>query len=109
MNSQELCARSGSSLGADRAAFAIFNQDEVVYAEAFGAEADGGLINPRTVSNRICEQMFTAIALLQELEANGLNIEDPYTTINPDFSIDATSELSAGSLLKTCFNTPLGM
>ena len=37
----ETLRQEWEQLGADRAAFAIFNQDEVVYAEGFGAEADG--------------------------------------------------------------------
>ena len=86
-----------AQLGADRAAFAIFNTSEVVYAEGFGTELDGREINPES-QFRIgsVSKMFTAIALLQELEANGMSPEDLYTTINPSFSIAATSDFSAG-------------
>ena len=83
-------------LGADRAAFAIFNTTEVVYAEGFGEEADGRKIVPES-QFRIgsITKMFTALTLLQELERNGASVDDLYSTLNPDFTITATSEYSA--------------
>ena len=83
-------------LGADRAAFAIFNTSEIVYAEGFGSEVDGRQIDPES-QFRIgsVSKMFTAIALLQELELNGMSPNDLYTTLNPSFSIAATSHFSA--------------
>ena len=36
-----------------------------------------------------------ALTLLQELERNGASVNDLYSTLNPDFTITATSEYSA--------------
>jgi CubicO group peptidase (beta-lactamase class C family) len=82
-------------LGSQRSAFALFSMDEILYAEGFGVEPNGREIVPETLF-RIgsVTKMLSAIALLQEMDTNGISTEDTLVSQVPSFQIQENPEFS---------------
>ncbi|RTE09996.1 serine hydrolase domain-containing protein [Paenibacillus whitsoniae] len=69
------------------AALAIAKNDEVFYAQGFGAQSDGRVINGSTpFPIASLSKSFTALAVLQLAEQGLIDLDAPYASYFPDLS-----------------------